>query len=152
MASKDKTVKTEKAAKKASTTAVAVHSFQELAETATTVNPTMESVRSLILQRRNAEEDRISHYLEEFLKNEGEQLNFVPNEAQLSARAMYVVSHRAIQDAVAYYGASQVLEAIAQAWWNSTVPQQWAPFFATLVNVFEWAWNEQVIISNSIKI
>lgn len=126
-----------------------VRSFEELQQQ--TENNANVAIRDLIARRRQNEDDRVAYYLDQFLKNEGEQLNHPPQfDDQLQPRATYIVSHRAIQDAVTYYGLCEVMTAISQAWWNSSIPVIWQPFYATLIQAFEWAWNERVVLPDSI--
>lgn len=121
-----------------------------LRDTASSVH---ETVRGMVAARQQENEDRITFHFEKWLKNEGEQLNHPCSEdSQLFPRARYCLSFPAVVDAAMHFGPKTVLEAIAQAWWNSKVPAQWRPFFAVLVESAEDFYREEIVISNTIEL
>ena len=101
--------------------------------------------------------DRVSYYFDEFVKNEGEQLNHpVKLEDQLQNRARYVLTHRAIQDACILWGSSDVVNALVTAWWNdgngfTKIPMVWKPFVAVLIETAEQFYREEIMISDKIR-
>lgn len=109
--------------------------------------------QTLVHQNR---EDRVSYYFDEFVKNEGEQLNHpVKLEDQLQNRARYILSHRAIQDACLLWGANAVIGALLTAWWNkgdyTVIPVAWKPLVAVLIETAEQYYCEEITISDRVQ-